>query len=379
MANLQLKNVTKIYGKDVRAVDGLDLAIPHGEFTVIVGPSGCGKSTVLRMVAGLEEMTAGEFTMDGAVMNRIPPQKREVAMVFQSYALYPHLSVYGNMAFPLKLKNMPKGAVDRRVKDVARSLDLTPFLARMPRELSGGQRQRVALGRAMVREPKVFLFDEPLSNLDAKLRAEMRIEIAQLHERLKTNFIYVTHDQVEAVTLGEKIVVLKDGRLQQYGTPDDLMNRPANVFVAGFIGTPPMNFLTMAVEPSGRLCFLTNGPMRITMEAGPMHRFNDHQTRDVIVGIRPKDLYIKRLRHEMPDQSREITGRFVLREIIGDDVLYYLDVSSEGQRPQTLIVKEAAVVDFGRGEAVEIVVDTSKLYLFDAGSEAWIGEDGDSR
>ncbi|MBN1662287.1 MAG: ATP-binding cassette domain-containing protein [Deltaproteobacteria bacterium] len=371
MAHLQFRHVAKIYGKGVRAVDGLDFTIPHGEFTVIVGPSGCGKSTVLRMMAGLEDLTEGEFFMDGVVMNPVPPQKRETAMVFQSYALYPHLSVYGNMAFPLKLRKMPKDVIDRRVVDVARSLDLESLLQRMPRELSGGQRQRVALGRAMVREPKVFLFDEPLSNLDAKLRAETRIEIAQLHRRLKTNFVYVTHDQVEAVTMGEKIMVMKDGRLRQYATPGDLMRRPADCFVAGFIGTPPMNFLTMHIEQSKDGLYLTSGRLRIMATPGHVRRLVRYKKNEVIVGIRPKDLYLKRLRDDLkPDEDMQsMAGRFILKESLGDDVLYYLDVSPDFDKKQTMIVKDDAAADADAGEPLDVCVDAKKIYLFDADTE----------
>jgi multiple sugar transport system ATP-binding protein len=245
MANVNLRGVTKIYDGNVKAVDAVDIDIEDKEFVVFVGPSGCGKSTTLRMIAGLEEISGGEILIDGDLVNDVPPKDRNIAMVFQNYALYPHMSVYDNMAFGLKIRKFDKAEIDRRVKEAAKILDIEKYLDRKPKQLSGGQRQRVAVGRAIVRNPKVFLFDEPLSNLDAKLRVQMRAEIIDLHNRLQATMIYVTHDQVEAMTMGDKIVVMKDGLVQQIGSPLYLYNHPINKFVAGFIGSPPMNFLNV--------------------------------------------------------------------------------------------------------------------------------------
>src|ERR687893_2849105 len=249
MAQVSLRKIVKEYEGGVQAVKGIDLDIADHEFVVLVGPSGCGKSTTLRMIAGLEEISSGEVSIGGAVVNDIPPRDRDIAMVFQNYALYPHMSVYDNMAFGLMLRKFDKGEIRRRVENAARILDIGELLNRKPKALSGGQRQRVAMGRAIVRDPKVFLFDEPLSNLDAKLRVAMRSEIKALHQRLKTTTVYVTHDQVEAMTMADRIAVMNDGRIEQVGAPLDLYDRPANLFVAGFIGSPAMNMLSGRVDP----------------------------------------------------------------------------------------------------------------------------------
>ena len=251
MATVQLKNITKVYDGGVKAVDSVNIDIEDREFVVLVGPSGCGKSTTLRMVAGLEDITSGELYIDGKLVNDVPPKDRDIAMVFQNYALYPHMTVYDNMAFGLKIRKFPKEQIDQRVREAAKMLEIEELLDRKPKALSGGQRQRVAVGRAIVRQPKVFLFDEPLSNLDAKLRVQMRAEISSLHNRLKATMIYVTHDQVEALTMADVIVVMKFGVIMQIGGPLELYNEPANKFVAGFIGSPPMNFLETAVEADG--------------------------------------------------------------------------------------------------------------------------------
>ena len=247
MADVQISALTKSFGNQ-EILHGLDIDIKDGEFVALVGPSGCGKSTLLRMVAGLEDVTSGTISIDGVVVNLIPPKKRDIAMVFQNYALYPHLSVAQNMGFSLRLSGVPKAEIDRQVREAAAILGLEPLLDRKPGQLSGGQRQRVAMGRAIVRQPKVFLFDEPLSNLDAKLRVKVRGEIKELHQRLGTTTIYVTHDQIEAMTMADKIVIMRDGIIEQVGTPDDLYNRPASTFVAGFIGSPPMNLIEGVVE-----------------------------------------------------------------------------------------------------------------------------------
>ncbi|MDX8349309.1 sn-glycerol-3-phosphate ABC transporter ATP-binding protein UgpC [Cognatiyoonia sp. IB215446] len=279
MSGVELDGIVKAYGA-LQVVHGIDLNVAEKEFVVLVGPSGCGKSTTLRMVAGLEEITEGDLTIDGRRMNRVAPKDRDVAMVFQNYALYPHLNVADNMAFGLRIRKMPKAEIATTIADVAEILGLTPYLDRRPADLSGGQRQRVAMGRAIVRHPKVFLFDEPLSNLDAKLRTQMRAEIKRLHNRLGVTSIYVTHDQVEAMTLADRIVVMNDGRIEQVGTPMELFNHPANTFVAGFLGSPPMNQIKGVLTETGAKI----GNTEIKLQGA----INGHAGRDVIVGIRPE-------------------------------------------------------------------------------------------
>ncbi len=301
MAEVILKNVWKKYSEEVEAVKGVSLEIPDKEFFVLVGPSGCGKSTILRMIAGLEEASDGEIQIGGNVVNEVPPKDRDIAMVFQNYALYPHMSVYENMAFGLKLRGYSKREIESRVKDAAQILNMDHLLSRKPKELSGGQRQRVAVGRAIVRKPKVFLFDEPLSNLDAKLRVQMRTEISKLHDRLQTTMIYVTHDQVEAMTMGDRICVMKDGIIQQLDSPLKLYNDPSNRFVAGFIGSPPMNFIELSlIEKNGTekgLWLVENGvegsptllKLKLTPEMAQGAR--SFIGKKVIFGIRPENIY----------------------------------------------------------------------------------------
>jgi len=294
MANLQLKNIKKIYphgrkNEGVVAVQDLNLDIVDKEFIVLVGPSGCGKTTVLRMIAGLEEITDGELYIDGALMNDVEPKNRDISMVFQSYALYPHMTVFDNIAFPLKLRKVDKKTIRKRVQEVAEVLDITEYLDRKPKELSGGQRQRVAIGRAIVREPKVLLMDEPLSNLDAKLRNHMRTEIIKLRQKINTTFVYVTHDQTEAMTLGDHIVIMKDGFIQQIGTPQEVFDHPANLFVAGFIGTPPMNFFDGQLEHGGKgyQLFVEGCPIGLSMEKQNCLASRAVQPQKVTVGVRP--------------------------------------------------------------------------------------------
>ncbi len=290
MANLVLKDVTKIFEENIKVVESTNITIRDKEFVVFVGPSGCGKSTTLRMIAGLEDITSGEIFIDGELVNNVPPKDRNIAMVFQNYALYPHMTVYDNMAFGLRIRKIEKKEIDRRVREAAKILDIENFLNRKPRQLSGGQRQRVAVGRAIVRNPKVFLFDEPLSNLDAKLRVQMRAEIIQLHNRLKATIIYVTHDQVEAMTMGDRIVVMKDGVVQQVGSPLYIYNHPVNRFVAGFIGSPPMNFINVRVtEESGKIT-LEEGSCRLHPYEGHINFLKPYIGKDIIMGIRPEDL-----------------------------------------------------------------------------------------
>lgn len=290
MARVILKSVTKVYDGNVKAVDKADITIEDKEFVVFVGPSGCGKSTTLRMIAGLEEITEGEVLIDGELVNHVPPKDRNIAMVFQNYALYPHMTVYENMAFGLKIRKMNKAEIAERVQEAAKILDIENLLQRKPKQLSGGERQRVAVGRAIVRHPKVFLFDEPLSNLDAKLRVQMRAEIIQLHNRLKSTMIYVTHDQVEAMTMGDKIVVMKDGLIQQIGSPLQLYNNPQNRFVAGFIGSPPMNFIDVKVIESGNALLIEEGNQRLAVAPEHKAALKDYINNIITLGIRPEDL-----------------------------------------------------------------------------------------
>ncbi len=290
MAKVELKGIGKIYDGGVRAVQNANITIEDKEFCVFVGPSGCGKSTTLRMVAGLEDISEGELYIDGDLMNDVPPKDRNIAMVFQNYALYPHMSVYDNMAFGLKIRKMDKSEIQRRVDEAAKILGLTQYLDRKPKALSGGQRQRVAVGRAIVREPKVFLFDEPLSNLDAKLRVTMRGEISALHQRLQATMIYVTHDQIEAMTMGTKIVVMKDGHVQQIGEPLYLYNHPINKFVAGFIGSPPMNFMTVTVRKEGDKIVADEGSFTLVPTAEQQDALKDYVGKEVYFGVRPEDL-----------------------------------------------------------------------------------------
>jgi multiple sugar transport system ATP-binding protein len=290
MAKVELKKIGKVYEGNVRAVDDANITINDKEFVVFVGPSGCGKSTTLRMVAGLEDITEGELFIDGKMVNDVPPKDRDIAMVFQNYALYPHMTVYENMAFGLRIRKLPKDEIDKRVKEAARILDIEKLLDRRPKQLSGGQRQRVAVGRAIVRNPKVFLFDEPLSNLDAKLRVQMRAELIELHDRLKATMIYVTHDQVEAMTMGDKIVVMRDGKIQQIGSPLYLYNQPINKFVAGFLGTPPMNFLTVKVLEEGGKIVIDEGTFKLASVADHHALLKPYVGKEVTFGIRPEDL-----------------------------------------------------------------------------------------
>ncbi len=294
MATMKLKNVKKIYDGGVEAVHSFNLDVADKEFIVLVGPSGCGKSTTLRMIAGLEEISEGEFYIGDKLMNDVEPKDRDIAMVFQSYALYPHMTVYGNMAFALKLKKFPKEEIDRRVREAAEILDITQYLDRKPKALSGGQRQRVAIGRAIVREPRVFLMDEPLSNLDAQLRNQMRAEIIKLRQRINTTFLYVTHDQTEAMTLGDRIVIMKDGWIMQVGTPQEVFDHPANIFVAGFIGMPQMNFFDGELKRSGDAYALEVNGARVALSERIQKALSekDRPAGKVVVGCRPEHMRV---------------------------------------------------------------------------------------
>ncbi len=292
MASITLKNIKKTYEDGITVIDNLNLNIKDKEFIILVGPSGCGKSTTLRMIAGLEEISDGELYIGDKVVNNVSPKDRDIAMVFQSYALYPHMSVYKNMAFGLKNRKVPKDEIDNKVRSAAKMLDIEEFLNRKPRALSGGQRQRVALGRAMVREPAVFLLDEPLSNLDAKLRTEMRSRISMLHKQLKTTFVYVTHDQTEAMTMGDRIVVMKDGVVQQFDSPQTLYNHPQNIFVAGFIGSPQMNFIDSVIKENNNNFYAEFSGYRIKLPKRMNKSLNAYINKDIILGIRPENMSI---------------------------------------------------------------------------------------
>jgi multiple sugar transport system ATP-binding protein len=334
MAQIRLEGVTKSFGK-IQIIKGVDLDIRQREFVVFVGPSGCGKSTLLRLVAGLEDITSGRLFIDGRQVNDLPPSERGISMVFQSYALYPHMSVYENMAFGLKLANTEKGAVDARVREAARILQLDHLLDRKPRQLSGGQRQRVAIGRAIVRNPRVFLFDEPLSNLDAALRVQTRIEIAKLHRSMDATMIYVTHDQVEAMTLADRIVVLDAGRVMQFGSPLELYHHPANKFVAGFIGSPKMNFLPASV---------LNGHRPSTAD-GPAAE----------IGVRPEHIHLG-------EGDLTLEGRVITVEQLGAESFVYLDLG----QPDPVVVKATGETGARPGEPIRVGVPAGALYLFDA-------------
>ncbi len=360
MATVLLENITKIYPGDVRAVEDANIEINDEEFVVLVGPSGCGKTTTLRMIAGLEEVTEGTLSIDGKVVNDVPPKDRDIAMVFQNYALYPHMSVYDNMAFGLKIRKFPKEDIDTRVKEAAQILGIGNLLDRKPKALSGGQRQRVAVGRAIVRHPKVFLFDEPLSNLDAKLRVQMRAEISSLHHRLKATMVYVTHDQIEAMTMADKIVVMKDGLIQQIGSPLDLYNTPNNLFVAGFIGSPPMNFVTGSVKPGEKGDIFDAGDFRLPLPPEKSSLVAGYEGNPVIFGIRPEDLTIN------PKGTKEdsITGSIRVVEQLGEEI--HLHVGLENG---SLISKVPPHLNFNVGDPIYLTPDMEKMHFFDLETE----------
>ena len=359
MATVTFDHLYKRYGDDVIAVNDLNLEVGDGEFICLVGPSGCGKTTALRCVAGLEDISDGRLLIGDRVVNNVAPKDRDIAMVFQSYALYPHMTVYDNLAFGLKLRKMDKGEIDRRVKEGAEILDLARFLDRKPRALSGGQRQRVALGRAIVREPSVFLMDEPLSNLDAKLRVQTRAEIARLHQRLGTTTIYVTHDQVEAMTMGDRIAVMRDGILQQVGSPQELYDHPVNLFVAGFIGSPSMNFATAKAE--GKDLMLGGAKLVLTGEPARAAETRDSGA-NVLIGFRPEHLELAN------GASTENTVQFPAKvdvvEYLGNEELIH--AQAEGNEIVALLPSDKKVTP---GQEVQLAVPMEKLHIFDPESE----------
>ncbi len=354
MAQVELSKVSKQFGT-TRVVHDIDLRIEDNEFIVLVGPSGCGKSTVLRMIAGLESVTAGEIRIGGRPVNQVAPKDRDVAMVFQNYALYPHMSVYENMAFSLKMAREPREEIERKVREAAEILELTPYLDRKPAALSGGQRQRVAMGRAIVRCPSVFLFDEPLSNLDAQLRTQMRMELKKLHLKMNTTTIYVTHDQIEAMTLADRIVILKDGRIQQVGTPVEVFEQPVNRFVAGFIGNPPINVLPAVITGSGANAILAMGDLRLPICPPPECR--DGQ--QVLAGIRPDAIETGRRLTDLRDDW-QVEATVVLAEILGGHSL--LEFTAGGN---TMIAEVEGRLIARPGERLTLGFDLDRLLLFD--------------
>ncbi|RTI48088.1 glycerol-3-phosphate ABC transporter ATP-binding protein [Thermus scotoductus] len=366
MAKVRLEHVWKRFGKVV-AVKDFNLETEDGEFVVFVGPSGCGKTTTLRMIAGLEEISEGRIYIGDRLVNDVPPKDRDIAMVFQNYALYPHMNVYENMAFGLRLRRYPKDEIDRRVKEAARILKIEHLLNRKPRELSGGQRQRVAMGRAIVREPKVFLMDEPLSNLDAKLRVEMRAEIAKLQRRLGVTTIYVTHDQVEAMTLGHRIVVMKDGEIQQVDTPLNLYDFPANRFVAGFIGSPSMNFIRAQVEVQGEKVYLVAPGFRVRTNPVLAQAVRPYAGKEVWMGIRPEHLGLKGYT-VIPEEENVIRGEVDVAEPLGAETEIHVSVDGT-----VLVAKVDGHAPVKPGDRVELLADTSRLHAFDVESDQTIG------
>ncbi len=363
MAQVSLVNVSKEYGHKVLAVNNVNLGIENREFVVLVGPSGCGKSTTLRMVAGLEDVTRGNIFIGDKVVNNIPAKDRNIAMVFQNYALYPHMSVYENMAFALKLRKYSRQEIDKRVREAAQILGVTRMLERKPKELSGGERQRVALGRAIVRKPMVFLFDEPLSNLDAKMRVQMRTEIHKLHLKIQTTMIYVTHDQIEAMTLGDRVAVMKDGQVQQFDTPLNIYDHPANKFVAGFIGSPPMNFMKgVLLQQSGKM-FLNEGSFKVKIPEEKHAKLKPYVNKELHFGIRPENIYDKLFASAAtPDNTVRATCEVI--ETMGSENHIYLSTGKH-----TFV----AVVEAGNkpsvGSLLEVVLDMKKARFFDISTE----------
>ena len=363
MAEIILKNVTKEYENGFIAVKNINLEIGNNEFVILVGPSGCGKSTTLRMIAGLEDISEGDLYIDGERVNNVSPQDRDIAMVFQNYALYPHMTVYQNIAYSLKIKKVPKKEIDQRVHEVARSLGLEDLLDRRPGQLSGGQKQRVAMGRAIIRKPKAFLMDEPLSNLDAKLRGQMRVEIASIYQRLNTTFVYVTHDQTEAMTLGTKIVVMKDGEIQQTDDPSNLFNYPVNKFVAGFIGTPAMNFFDAeVVEESGQLYLQTKeGKILLNEAKAEKIREAGKVGSKVQCGIRPE--HVKRA----AEGEQVFSGTVSVFELLGSNAIVYVQTAD-----QMIIMNTDDTERVAHGERVFLTVQPEKVHVFDPDTERTI-------
>ena len=368
MASLSLTNVCKVYPNGFEAVKDFNLEVEDQEFIIFVGPSGCGKSTTLRMIAGLEEISSGELKIDGRVVNDVEPKDRDIAMVFQNYALYPHMTVFDNMAFGLKLRKVPKDEIKKKVEEAAKILDLEKLLDRKPKALSGGQRQRVAMGRAIVRNPKVFLMDEPLSNLDAKLRVQMRSEIASLHNRLKATIIYVTHDQTEAMTLGTRIVVLKDGVIMQVDSPQKLYNEPNNLFVAGFIGSPQMNYIDAVCKVEGERVTLNFEKTSVVLPPAKAKKLIDggYNGKTVVMGIRPEDIGDSQIEIEAHKDAvfeTDVTGY----ELLGSEVLLYFNVAGTA-----MTAKVDSRTTARMGDHITLAIDPEKIHCFDKETELTI-------
>jgi len=363
MAGIVIKNLKKQYSNGFVAIEGMNLEIPDKEFVVLVGPSGCAKSTTLKMIAGLEEISAGEMYIGDRLVNTVPPKDREIAMVFQSYALYPHMTIYDNIAFGLKLRKTPKDEIDKLVHEASDLLGITELLDRKPKQLSGGQRQRVALGRAIVRKPEVFLFDEPLSNLDAKLRVKMRLELKRLHQRLKTTVVYVTHDQVEAMTMGSTIVVLKLGIIQQVGSPLELYGKPNNQFVAGFIGSPSMNFLecTIAEEDGGLV--IDTGAFKLPLPEDKAAVVKAHGGREFVFGIRPEDIRKRRQKQEEFSEAH-ISAEITVIEPLGKE--NYVDLAVDDTEFLAII---GARYPVEAGQQIDLTFNMDRVHLFEKGGE----------
>jgi len=363
MARVVLKNVTKRYEGGVTAVSNFNLDIDDKEFIILVGPSGCGKTTTLRMIAGLEEITEGEIYIGDKLVNDVQPKDRDIAMVFQNYALYPHMTVFDNMAFGLKLRRTPKAEIKRRVLEAAKILEIEHLLDRKPKALSGGQRQRVALGRAIVRNPKVFLMDEPLSNLDAKLRVQMRIEISKLHQRLATTFIYVTHDQTEAMTMGTRIVVMKDGFIQQVDTPQALYEKPVNLFVAGFIGSPQMNFINSRIEKLEDGVYVAFGTHKLKLTESKVKAASNYIGKEVIMGIRPEHIHDEEVYiQSLPDCVA--TANVEVVEMLGSETLLYLTIDD-----LNVTARVNPRTTARSGDTIKVAFDVNKIHLFDKDTE----------
>ena len=360
MSSLSLQHITKVYDNKVMAVSDFNMEIEDKEFIVFVDPSGCGKSTTLRMIAGLEEITGGDLYIDGRRVNDVEPKDRDIAMVFQNYALYPHMTVYENMAFSLKLKKAPKEEIDRKVRQAAEILDITQYLDRKPKALSGGQRQRVAIGRAIVRDPAVFLMDEPLSNLDAKLRNQMRAEIIKLRQRINTTFIYVTHDQTEAMTLGDRIVIMRDGFIQQIGTPQEVFDHPANLFVAGFIGTPQMNLFDGKLTKQDGKYAVTVDNITVVLSDDKQKRLSDKNVpeQDIILGVRPDHIMLC---------ADGIKGKVDVSELMGSSV--HLHVSAEGKDVVVIVPTNGNAAHFPMGSEVNMIFGGNVAHVFSKETE----------
>ncbi len=365
MAEISLKNIEKRYGEKTRVVKDVSFDVHDKEFLVLVGPSGCGKSTTLRMIAGLEDITSGELYIDGKLVNDLPPKDRDIAMVFQNYALYPHMTVHDNMAFGLKLRSTPKSEINARVRQAAKILGLEDLLKRRPKALSGGQRQRVAVGRAIVRKPKVFLFDEPLSNLDAKLRVQMRTEISRLHNDLEATIVYVTHDQTEAMTMGDRIVILRDGNIEQIDTPLNVYNHPVNKFVAGFIGSPAMNFVEgKVVNQDGTYFVSSDGLFKLILKPNGFPHLNQFLDRKIILGVRPEDIHIGG-----EESNSGFTANIDVLEPMGNEIFVYFKMNDE-----QIVARLPSATDAEVGGSLNLIFDRGKLHFFDPESEEVIRE-----